>query len=701
MSELPVRYDRQGAVGIVTVDKPPVNALSRAVRQGLIDRLTEGFADPAVTALVIVGAGRTFIAGADIVEFITGGMGEPDLNDLNALIESGPKPVIAAIHGTALGGGLEVALSCHYRVSVPKAQIGLPEVKLGILPGGGGTQRLARLVGARTAIEMITTGAFLSASKALALGIIDHIGEGTDPLAVALDFAARLPEGPHKRTRDREESLAADRDTPVFEEARAALARSARGQFAPQRCVDAVEAAFTLPFDEGLKRERELFMQCMAHDQAKALIHVFFAERATSKIPDLPADTAPRKIAQVAVLGSGTMGGGIAMCFANAGIPVRLLDLDQAALDRGIGVIAKNYAGTVAKGKLAQAEMDKRLSLIRPTTDYADLADVDLIVEAVFEDADVKAKVFRRLDEVAKPGAILASNTSTLDLDAIAANTSRPADVIGMHFFSPANVMKLLEVVRGKHTAPDVIATAMGIGKQIGKVTVLVGNCDGFVGNRMVQYYATEAQRLVIEGASVEQVDKAALEFGLAMGPFAMGDLAGLDVMGFIRARRVAAGLIYGTPLSDRIDPSRKGQKNGRGWYRYEPGNRTPLPDPEVTAMVEAYRAEKGITPRTISNDEIGKRLIYTLVNEGARILEEGMALRAGDIDIVYIYGYGFPAWRGGPMKFAELSGLDNVLADIRRYHADAVAAGDADGAYWEPAPLLEKLVAAEKKGFG
>ncbi|MFV3076563.1 3-hydroxyacyl-CoA dehydrogenase NAD-binding domain-containing protein [Niveispirillum fermenti] len=697
----PVRYDRQGAIGIVTIDSPPVNALSQAVRQGVIDCVGQGYADPAVTALVIVGAGRTFIAGADITEFIKGGMADPDLNDVNALIENGPKPVIAALHGTALGGGLEVALSCHYRVAVPKAQVGLPEVKLGILPGGGGTQRLSRLVGAKTAIEMITTGTFLPAAKALALGIIDHVGEGADPLSVALDFATRLPAGPHTRTRDREEKLAADRGTDVFDTARAALAKSARGQFAPQRCVDAVEAAFTLPFDEGLKRERELFTECMAHDQAKALIHVFFAERAVTKIPDLPADVTPRKLEQVAVLGSGTMGGGIAMCFANAGIPVRLLDLDRAALDRGIAVIAKNYAGTVAKGRLSQADMDKRLSLIQPTTDYADLADADLIVEAVFEDMDVKAKVFRRLDEVAKPGAILASNTSTLDLDAIAANTSRPADVIGMHFFSPANVMKLLEVVRGRHTAPDVIATAMGVGRKIGKVSVLVGNCDGFVGNRMVQYYATEAQRLVIEGASVEQVDKAALEFGLAMGPFAMGDLAGLDVMGFIRARRVAAGLIYGTPLSDRIDPSRKGQKNGRGWYRYEPGSRTPLPDPEITAVVDAYRAERGITPREIGNEEIARRLIYTLVNEGARILDEGMAMRSGDIDIVYIYGYGFPAWRGGPMKFAELSGLDKVLADISRYHADAVAAGDADGAYWEPAPLLKRLVAEGRNSFG
>lgn len=697
----PVRYDRQGAVGIVTIDSPPVNALSQAVRQGVIDGVGRGYADPAVTALIIVGAGRTFIAGADITEFIRGGMADPDLNDVNALIENGPKPVIAALHGTALGGGLEVALSCHYRVAVPKAQVGLPEVKLGILPGGGGTQRLSRLVGAKTAIEMITTGAFLPAAKALALGIIDHVGEGADPLAVALDFATRLPPGPHRRTRDRDEKLAADQGTDVFDTARAALAISARGQFAPQRCVDAVEAAFTLPFDEGLQRERELFNRCMAHDQAKALIHVFFAERAVAKVPDLPADLAPRTLNQVAVLGSGTMGGGIAMCFANAGIPVRLLDLDRAALDRGIGVIARNYAGTVAKGRLSQADMDKRLSLIQPTTDYADLADADLIVEAVFEDMDVKAKVFRRLDEVAKQGAILASNTSTLDLDAIAANTSRPADVIGMHFFSPANVMKLLEVVRGRHTAPDVIATAMGVGRKIGKVSVLVGNCDGFVGNRMVQYYATEAQRLVIEGASVEQVDKAALEFGLAMGPFAMGDLAGLDVMGFIRARRVAAGLIYGTPLSDRIDPSRKGQKNGRGWYRYEPGSRTPLPDPEVSAVIDAYRAERGITPRDIGNEEIARRLIYTLVNEGARILEEGMALRSGDIDIVYIYGYGFPAWRGGPMKFAELSGLDNVLADITRYHADAVAQGDADGAYWEPAPLLKRLVAEGRKGFG
>lgn len=700
MSQQPVRYDRHGSVGVVTVDSPPVNALSQAVRQGLCDRISDGYNDASVTTLIIVGAGRTFIAGADITEFLSGGMGEPDLNDLNALIESGPKPVIAAIHGTALGGGLEVALSCHYRVAVAKAQVGLPEVKLGILPGGGGTQRLSRLVGAKVAIDLVTTGTFVPAPKALALGILDHIGDGADPLAVALAFAANLPAGPHRRTSERDEKLAADRGSAVFAEARAALAKSARNQFAPQRCVDAVEAAFTLPFAEGLKRERELFMQCMDNDQAKALIHVFFAERATSKVPDVPASVAPRKIAQAAVLGSGTMGGGIAMCFANAGIPVRLLDLDQAALDRGVGVIAKNYAATVSKGRLSQADMDKRLSLIQPTTDYADLADADLIVEAVFEDADVKAKVFKRLDQVAKPGAILASNTSTLDLDAIAANTSRPADVIGMHFFSPANVMKLLEVVRGKHTAPDVIATAMGVGKQIGKVSVLVGNCDGFVGNRMVQYYATEAQRLVIEGASIEQVDQAALEFGLAMGPFTMGDMAGLDVSAFIRARRVAAGLVYGTPLADRIGPDRKGQKNGRGWYRYEAGNRTPLPDPEVTAIIDAYRGERGIKPRAISNDEIAKRLFYTLVNEGARILEEGIAMRAGDIDIVYIYGYGFPAWRGGPMKFAELAGLDNVLADISRYHAEALAAGDTDGAHWQPAPLLSRLVAQGRKGF-
>ncbi|MQP66668.1 3-hydroxyacyl-CoA dehydrogenase [Niveispirillum sp. SYP-B3756] len=693
-----VFYARQGDVGVITVDSPPVNALSQAVRQGIGQALAEGLADAAAKALVILGAGRTFIAGADIAEFLGSGLAEPDLNDINAAIESSPKPVIAAIHGTALGGGLEVALSCHYRVATSDAQVGLPEVKLGLLPGAGGTQRLPRLIGVAKALALITSGDFLPATDAMALGLLDHVGSGT-PLELASAFAASLPASPPLPRA----SLRSDRlglgDGAAVAAARQKLADSAPWLHAPQRCIDAVEAAFTLPFVEGLARERALFWDCIAHDQSKALIHAFFAERAAAKVAGL-GDAKPRPVTQVGVIGSGTMGGGIAMCFANAGIPVTLLDMDKAALERGIGIIARNYAATVAKGRLTQATMDKRLSLITQTTDYADLSAVDLVVEAAYEDMAVKQAVFARLGDVTKPGAVLASNTSTLDIDAIAAASGRPADVVGMHFFSPANVMKLLEVVRGRDSAADAIQTAMSIGRKIGKVAVAVGNCDGFVGNRMLQYYATEAQRLVIEGASVAAVDQAARRYGLAMGPFAMGDMAGLDVMQAIRDRRVAEGKIYGTALSDLLTADgRKGQKNGRGWYHYEPGDRTPRPDPAVAAMVDAYRQQHGITPRTIGEEEIQKRLVYALVNEGARILEEGMAQSPGDIDIVYLYGYGFPAWRGGPMKQAELTGLADVLADITRFAQ--MAGDDPTGAHWSPAPLLVQLVAEGRERFG
>ncbi len=693
-----VHYTRQGDVGFITVDSPPVNALSQAVRQGIGQALAEGLADASARALVISGAGRTFIAGADIAEFLGSGLAEPDLNDINAAIESSPKPVIAAIHGTALGGGLEVALACHYRVATQDAQVGLPEVKLGLLPGAGGTQRLPRLVGVAKALALITSGDFLAATQAQALGLLDHVGSGT-PLELATAFAASLPTSPPLPRA----SLRTDRlgpgDADSVAAARQKLADSPPWLHAPQRCIDAVEAAITLPFADGLARERALFWDCMAHDQSKALIHAFFAERAAAKVTGL-GDAKPRPVAQVGVIGSGTMGGGIAMCFANAGIPVTLLDMDKAALERGIGIIARNYAATVAKGRLTQAAMDQRLSLITQTTDYADLSAADLVVEAAYEDMAVKQAVFARLGTVAKPGAVLASNTSTLDIDAIAASSGRPADVVGMHFFSPANVMKLLEVVRGRDSAADAIQTAMGIGRKIGKVAVAVGNCDGFVGNRMLQYYATEAQRLVIEGASVAAVDQAARRYGLAMGPFAMGDMAGLDVMQAIRERRVAEGKIYGTALSDLLTADgRKGQKNGRGWYHYEPGDRTPRPDPAVAAMVDAYRQQHGITPRAIGEEEIQKRLIYALVNEGARILEEGMAQRPGDIDIVYLYGYGFPAWRGGPMKQAELTGLANVLADITRFAQ--MAGDDPTGTHWSPAPLLVRLVAEGRERFG
>ncbi|HYE49505.1 MAG TPA: 3-hydroxyacyl-CoA dehydrogenase NAD-binding domain-containing protein [Azospirillaceae bacterium] len=688
-----VRYERQGDVGVILVDNPPVNALSQAVRQGIVDALAQGLADGEAKALVLAGAGRTFIAGADISEFGKP-LGAPDLNEVLARLEASSKPVVAAIHGTALGGGLETALACHYRVAVAGAQVGLPEVKLGILPGAGGTQRLPRLVGAKAALDMITTGTPVPAPKARDLGILDAIVEdgsaAAGPVAGGIAFAQRLDAAAaHPRVRDRNDRVEAERGSAAFEEKRRELDKAARGQHAPQRCVDAVEAAFTLPFEEGLRRERELFMRCMEHPQSKALIHVFFAERQVSKIPDVPADTPPRPVKSAAVLGSGTMGGGIAMCFANAGIPVAILDLNAEALERGLGTIRKNYAGTVAKGRLSQAEMDRRMGLIRTTTDYADLKDADMVVEAVFEDMEIKRTVFQALDKVCKPGAILASNTSTLDIDAIAAQTSRPQDVVGMHFFSPANVMRLLEVVRGKDTAKDVIATAMQIGRKIGKVAVLVGNCDGFVGNRMLAYYGTETQRLVEEGATPEQIDRALTEFGLAMGPFAMYDLAGIDVSWRIRQRRLAEGKPYGTALLDRIYlMDRYGQKTGAGWYRYEAGSRAPLPDEHIERMIQNHRQVHGIAPRAIDDEEIVKRSVYSLVNEGAKILEEGYALRAADIDVIYLYGYGFPAWRGGPMKYAELVGLKSVLEDIRAFQAKY---GDD---VWKPAPLLERLVA-------
>ncbi|ACI97984.1 3-hydroxyacyl-CoA dehydrogenase NAD-binding domain-containing protein [Rhodospirillum centenum] len=687
-----VQYSRRGAVGVILVENPPVNALSQAVRQGLLDALRQGLEDDGARALVLAGGGRTFIAGADIAEFGRP-LAPPDLNDVIAAFEGAAKPVVAAIHGTALGGGLEVALGCHYRVAVAKAMVGLPEVKLGILPGAGGTQRLPRLVGAHVALTMITSGEFVPAPKAHELGILDAIVEG-DPVDGAVRFAEALDlAGPYPRVRDRAERIAADRGSAVFDEKRRALEKTARGLFAPQRCVDAVQAAAELPFEEGLKRERELFGQCMAHPQSAALIHVFFAERAIGKIPDVPADTPARPVATAAVLGAGTMGGGIAMNFANAGIPVTLLETSQEALDRGLATIARNYAGTVAKGRLTQAEMDRRLSLITPTLDMAALAGADMVVEAVFEDMAVKQDVFRRLDTVAKPGAVLATNTSTLDIDAIAAVTSRPADVIGMHFFSPANVMKLLEVVRGSATARDVIATAMQTGRKIGKVSVLVGNCDGFVGNRMLMPYSRQAELLVEEGAWPEQVDKALQDWGMAMGPFAMGDLAGVDVTWRIRQRRLAEGKAAGSPLTDRLYlMDRYGQKTGAGWFRYEAGSRTPLPDDVVKRMIENHRETHQIQPRAISDEEIVKRMIYALVNEGAKALEEGMALRASDIDVIYLYGYGFPAWRGGPMHYADSVGLPTVLADIRDFQ-------QRFGGDWTPAPLLERL-AAEGSSF-
>ncbi len=691
-----VRYERRGAVGIITVDNPPVNALSRAVRQGLVDALMQALGDGEAKALVVIGAGRTFIAGADIKEFGKP-LEPPDLNFVIAGLETASKPTIAAIHGTALGGGLEVALGCHYRVALPTAQVGLPEVKLGIIPGAGGTQRLPRLVGAKAALDMISTGDFVRAPQAKALGIIDEIVEG-DLLESALRFAeAAIARGTAgRRVRENDAKLADARgNSALFAEYRAGVKKRARGQESPVRAVDAVEAAATLPFEQGLKREREIFQELVTSTQSRALIHAFFAEREAMNIPDVPTSTPTRPIKTAAVIGAGTMGGGIAMNFANAGIPVTVVETSEEALSRGLGVVRNNYAATVAKGRLDQAAMDRRMGLIKGTLDLAALREADVVVEAVFEEMAIKKELFARLDKLAKPGAVLASNTSTLDINVIASQTSRPQDVIGTHFFSPANVMRLLEIVRGAKTAKDVIATTMKLAKTLGKVPVLVGVCDGFVGNRMIFQYSREAEFLLEESALPWQIDKALTGWGLAMGPFAMSDMAGNDVGWRIRKQQAATrpnDRRY-SHLADLIcEKGRFGQKTGAGWYRYEKGSRTPLPDPEIEAIILAESKRLGMARQPISDDEIVKRTIYALVNEGAKILEEGIALRPGDIDIIYLTGYGFPAWRGGPMFYADTVGLANVYADVKRFH-------ETHGYFWRPAPLLEKL-AREGKRF-
>ena len=686
----PVDYAKQGAIGVITVNNPPVNALSQGVRQGLLEGLAKGEADPTVTAMVIIGGGRTFIAGADIKEFGKP-MQAPGLHEVLDHIEASKKPVVAAIHGTALGGGLEVALTCHWRVAVPPAQVGLPEVKLGILPGAGGTQRLPRLVGAQAALEMITTGNPVGAKKALAMGIVDEVTEG-DLLAGAIAYANKVvAEKRPLRLVSRMDEKVKNTDPKIFAEFRKGMERRARGFFAPWRCADCVEAACTLPFAEGLKRERELFMQCMESPHRKAQIHAFFAEREVAKIPDVPADTPVKKIAKAAVLGAGTMGGGIAMNFANVGIPVKILEVSQEALSRGLGVIEKNYATSVSRGSIPQAAMDKAMSLISSTQRYEDIADADIVIEAVFEEMGVKKEVFAKLDKVMKPGAILASNTSTLDIDEIASATKRPESVIGTHFFSPANVMRLLENVRGKKSSKETIATVMAMAKTIRKVGVLAGNCDGFIGNRMLHGYGREAAFLLEEGATPWQVDKVIYDFGLPMGPFQMGDLAGLDV-GW-RIRKGKAHLRdpkerYSTVADQLCEMGRFGQKTGAGYYKYE--GRNAVPDPEVEKLIEATAAKNGIKRRKISDEEILTRCMYPLVNIGAQILDEGIAIRSSDIDIVYIYGYGFPVYRGGPMFWAEQIGLDKVYATIQQYHKE-------HGKNWAPAPLLEKLAKSGK----
>lgn len=683
-----VSYERRGDVGVITVNNPPVNALGHAVRTGLADCLNKGDADDGARALIVIGSGRTFPAGADITEFGKP-MKSPGLGEVIAGYEKSTKPVIAAIHGTALGGGLEVALGCDYRVMAPKAQVGLPEVKLGILPGAGGTQRLPRLIGAEAALGPITTGDFISAKKAEELGIADAVIEG-DLLDGAIAFAEKVIKD--KKGKRPLRDMEAKASPELFAGAREDAAKRYRGMTAPQRCIDAVENATTLPFDEGLKKEREYFTELVSSDQSAALRYMFFAERQVTKIDDVPKDTPRREIKTAAVIGAGTMGGGIAMNFANAGIPVTVIEVAQEALDKGLKIIEANYAATVKKGRLTQDKMAERMGLISGALDYDALKDADVIVEAAFENMALKKEIFAKLDAAAKKGAILATNTSTLDVDEIARATKRPADVLGMHFFSPANVMRLLEIVRGKETAKDALATVMDLSKTIGKVGVVVGVCDGFVGNRMLHAYYRQASFLIEEGALPQQIDKVMYDWGWAMGPFAVMDLAGNDVGWRIRKERgqtAEGNLPYPSTIADRLceqDPPRFGQKTGAGWYRYEKGNRSPIPDPEVEKLIIEVSREKGIERREISDEEIIKRCIYALVNEGANILEEGIAQRASDIDVIYNYGYGFPRFRGGPMFYADQVGLENVLADIKKFDKEI-------GAYWEPAPLLEKLV--------
>jgi 3-hydroxyacyl-CoA dehydrogenase len=697
MSDL-VGLTKNQDVAVITINNPPVNALSPGVAQGISDAIAAIDNDSEVKAAVLIGGGRTFIAGADIKEFgrMTSGKTQRGAGLLPLLlrIEDCRVPVTVAIHGTAFGGGLEVAMACHYRVAAPSAQVGQPEVKLGIIPGAAGTQRLPRLAGVAKAVEMCAGGNPISAQHAHEVGIIDQLISG-DLLNGAIAFAREKIGQPAPKTRERNHKLGApEQNAPVFAQARDAARKKQRGLLAPVAAIDAIEAATKLPFDQGCQVEQKLFTQCLFSDQSRALIHVFFGEREVAKIPDIPKETPIIPVQSAAVVGAGTMGGGIAMVLANAGIPVLLKDADQPALDRGLATIQKNYANSVQRGRFTQSFVDERLKLIRPTLSYDDFAAVDMVVEAVFEGMALKKQVFAELDRVCKPDAILASNTSTLNIDEIASATSRPQSVIGTHFFSPANVMRLLEIVRGKHTGKEVIATCMQLSKKLGKVGVLVGNCRGFVGNRMFHPYRREAQFLVEEGASVEAVDNALYEFGMAMGPLATGDLAGLDVGWRIRKeyRHLETPGIRQPIAEDRLcEMGRYGQKTGAGWYKYD-ANRRAVPDPEVAQFVRSWAAEAKIPQRQISADEIVDRCIYGLVNEGARILEEGFALRAVDIDIIYINGYGFPAHRGGPMWYADTVGLKSVYDRVHQFH-------EQHGEHWKPAPLLRQL-AEENRTF-
>ncbi len=694
-------YKVHGDVAVITMNNPPVNGLGYATRLGLTAGLEKASADPSVKAVVITGAGKAFSGGADINEFGTPkAMAEPNLHSVILAIENSPKPVVAAVHSIAMGGGLELALGCHYRIAAPGTKVALPEVKLGLIPGAGGTQRLPRVLGAETALNMIVSGEAVN-SELLAQQpgqkLFDRMAASTESvLEEAIAFARSVAD-----TRP----LPLVRNLPCkhplgdayFQFARNMVKGMAKNLPAPAKCVDAVEAATQRKFDQGLALEREIFVALMFTPESRALRHIFMAERATSKIPDVPADTPQREIKSVAVIGAGTMGGGISMNFLNAGIPVKILEMKQEALDRGIATIRKNYESQVKRGKLKADKYEARMALLSTTLDYNDLKNADMVIEAVFEEMDVKQKVFEKLDQVMKPGAILASNTSTLDVNKIAAFTKRPQDVIGMHFFSPANVMKLLEVIRGAKTGKDVLATVMSLAKKIKKTAVVSGVCDGFIGNRMIERYSQQAGFLLDEGATPQQVDKAIERFGFAMGPFRMGDLAGNDIGWAIRKRRAIEqpNMLYSRTADKLCELGRYGQKTGAGWYDYQPGKRDAIPSSLVEKMIEDHRKELGITPRKIADEEIVQRLVFALVNEGARILEDGIASRAGDIDMVYLTGYGFPLHRGGPMLYADQVGLFNVAQAMKRFQRNP----RDDAKFWEPAPLLARL-AAEGKTF-
>ena len=687
-------YKVEGNIAVITLNNPPVNGLGFATRHAIVEGMKLALNDSAITAIVITGAGKAFSGGADIKEFNSPkAFAEPSLHTVINVIESSDKPVVAAIHSVCMGGGLELALGCHYRVASAGAQIALPEVKLGILPGAGGTQRLPRVVGLELALNMIVSGTPIVSEKLAKTALFNEIVEG-DLLQAAISFANKVADiRPLPKVRDIKINYP---NYEAFLQFSRNTVRAMSGPFpAPLKCIEAVAASVTKKFDEGMKIERELFLELVQSTESKALRHAFFGERAASKLPDVPDDTPVRPVKSVAVIGAGTMGGGIAMNFANAGIPVQILEMKQEALDKGLATIRKNYENTLKKGKLSQEKFDQRVALITGTLSYEEIGQADLVIEAVFEDMGVKEQVFKKLDEVMKPGAILASNTSTLDVDKIADFTKRPQDVIGTHFFSPANVMKLLEIVRGKKTANDVLATVLGISKKIKKTGVVSGVCDGFIGNRMIEQYSRQAGFLLEEGCTPEQVDKAVEKLGFAMGPFRMGDLAGNDIGWYIRKRRYVEKpqITYSKTADILCELGRFGQKTGAGWYDYKPGDRKAYPSLIVNNMIVQHSAELGITRRKITDQEIVERLIYSLVNEAAYILEEGIATRASDIDMVYLTGYGFPLHTGGPMFYADTIGLPNVVMAMAKYakgrHGDA----------WKPAPLLAKL-AEEGKTF-